>query len=423
MIKYYRKYLLVPILFLLVGCSNEPMIQLSEERQQEIEQKLAQRDAEENAEQENTSEVASDNQEQENVESTEEVAPAVPLVNDPSSEWEQAETGTSYNLWDYAPYLAYQIKQFINGAENYTTYMNYNQNDNAQSQIQLRRGGTVATQVFSMGDGQIRQVTSSTNLNPYDNVLSQIDTLQANEPQVLLQEPLTVGTTWSDDSNYQSEITALYNGIETEAGLLTNVVEVTRTSDTSVRKDYYAQNQGFVAMWSSDNLENQGEYWRLTSDTRNVMLTHPMNIYEPDDASTNLVKESQGTFAFQTNGSLASAFQQMFREIGIIDDTIMVNNVYVDSNNVAIIDFTPGVVAVFNNYDASEEAVINSIVYTMGEFFQTNQVRLTVNGNGLLPNSITYPEGGIYNIQLEQEDSPEENNEAVESVESVSQPE
>ena len=41
----------------------------------------------------------------------------------------------------------------------------------------------------------------------------------------------------------------------------------------------------------------------------------------------------------------------------------------------------------------------------------------------LLPNSITYPEGGIYNIQLEQEDSPEENNEAVESVESVSQPE
>ena len=115
MIKYYRIYLLVPILFLLVGCSNEPMIQLSEERQQEIEQKLAQRDAEENAEQENTSEVASDNQEQENVESTEEVAPAVPLVNDPSSEWEQAETGTSYNLWDYAPYLAYQIKQFING--------------------------------------------------------------------------------------------------------------------------------------------------------------------------------------------------------------------------------------------------------------------------------------------------------------------
>lgn len=422
MIKYYRIYLLVPILLLLVGCSSEPMIQLSEERQQEIEEKLAQREAEENsAQEENTSEVASDNQEQSVTESTEEVAAAVPLVDDPSSEWEQAETGTSYNLWDYAPYIAYQIKQFSNGAENYTTYMNYNQNDNAQSQIQLRRGGTVATQIFSMGDGQIRQVTSSTNLNPYDNVLSQIGSLQTNNPQVLLQEPLTVGTSWSDDSNYQSEITALYNSIETEAGSLTNVIEVTRTSSEGVVKDFYAQNQGHVATWSSDSLDNSGEYWQLTSDARDVMLTHPMNMYEPDDSAENLVRESQGTFAFQTNGSLASAFQQMFRELGIIDDTIMVNSVSVNSNNVAVIDFTPGVVAVFNNYNASEEAVINSIVYTLGEFFQTNQVRLTVNGNGLLPNSITYPEGGIYTIQLGNNESSTE--ESPQSDESVSQTE
>lgn len=409
MINYYRKYLLVLLLFFLVGCSKEPMIQLSEEKQQEIEQKIAlnEKKAESNAEQGNASELGLSGEEQREGESTE-VKPQAPLVKDPSSEWELAPTGTNYNIWDYAPYLAYQIKQYTNGVANYVTYMNYNQNDNAQGQIQLRMGNEIYTQIFSMGEGQIRQITSTTNLNPYDNVLLQIDTLQTSSPLVLLQEPLIVGTSWSDDSAFKSEITALYNSIETEAGLLTNVVEVTRTSTTGIRKDYYAGNQGLVATWTSEALDKPGEYWRLTSDNRDVMLTHPMKIYAPDDTNAMLVKESLGTFAFQTNGSLAQAFQQIFRDLGIIDASIVVNKVYVDASNVATIDFTPGVVAVLNNYNASEEAVINSIIYTMAEFFQTNKVRITVNDNGLLPNTVPYPEGGIYQIKINENQAPNE---------------
>ncbi len=383
---------------ILVGCSNEPMIKLSEERQQEIDAKLARQEEEKNQQNEQTAHEETSSQQTESMTDLQSSNHEILLVEDPSENFELAPPGTSYHLWDYAPYLSNQIKQYSNGNQNSATYMNYSQNDNAQSQIQWRQQGAVVTQVFVIGEGQIQQVTSTTNLNPYDNVLSSVDTLQTTDSQIILQEPLTVGTEWTDASNQTSEITALYDAMQTEAGVLTNVIEVTRISDDRVQKDFYAQNQGFVGRWTSESLEEPGEYWQLVSDTRNVMLTHPITLFEPDDSQTELVRQSEGAFAFQTNGSLAKAFEHMFRELGIIDATITVNDVYIDSQNVATIDFSPGVVAVLNNYEASEEAVIRSIVYTMGNFFQTEKVRLTVNGNGLLPNSIPYPDQGIYEV-------------------------
>ncbi len=399
MIKYFQKYLLMIAAVILVGCSSEPMIKLSEERQQEIDAKLAKQEENNQLNEENVQQESS-SQQTESMTDVESSNHEILLVDDPSKNFEVAATGTSYHLWDFAPYLPNQIKQFNNGTQNSATYMNYSQNDIAQSQVQWRQLGQVVTQVFVMGEGQIQQITSTTNLNPYDNVLPSIDTIQTSDTKVLLQEPLTVGTQWTDSSNQTSEITALYDVMETEAGTLTNIIEVTRSSDNSIQKDFYAQNQGFVGRWTSESLEEPGEYWQLIADTREVMLTHPITLFVPDDSQAELVTKNEGTFAYQTNGSLAVAFEQMFREIGIIDDTIFVNDVYMDSQDVATIDFTPGVVTILNNYESSEEAVIRSIVYTLGDFFQTNKVRLTVNGNGLLPNSISYPDQGIYEISV-----------------------
>ena len=87
----------------------------------------------------------------------------------------------------------------------------------------------------------------------------------------------------------------------------------------------------------------------------------------------------------------------MFKEMGILDDTITVQSVTLDEG-VVLIDFSPGVVAVLNSHQVSEQAVIASIVTTLGNFFNTDQVRLTVNNSGMLPDTLEYPTNGIYQV-------------------------
>lgn len=91
-------------------------------------------------------------------------------------------------------------------------------------------------------------------------------------------------------------------------------------------------------------------------------------------------------------------------------------------DGIGVVNFTSGVVATLNEHPAGEQAVIASIVTTVADFLQVDSVRLEVQGNGMLPATIEYPEGGIYSVNpawLTASGSPTEENEE-ESINSES---
>lgn len=371
MSKRLVKYLVLLIgVSVLWGCRREPIIHLSDERRAELEQKQTQS------------------------ESTPPTSTPTTIA-DPHGKWELNHDSVSYHLWDFLPFLPNQLKQYEDGVASRAYYMTYHSPNQAKQQIQIRSHNQLLTEVYQIENGQIDKVVSTDQLNPYDNVLEQLNQLKTGEPEVLLKEPLQLGGGWQDH-NYQSEITALYKEITLKAGAITDVIEVSRQKDKTIIRDYYARNEGWVARWQAHQGDQQGKWQELVSDARDVRMTHPITIYQPTNNENELVKQAQGTFSWQTNGSLANGFQQMFRDQQWIDQSIYINQLWVDNQNVATIDFTPGVVAVLDEHPTSEAAVIQAIVRTVGDFLHTNQVRLTVNGTPMIPNQSPAPEGGIY---------------------------
>lgn len=375
--------------FLLTGCQQEPMIKFSAENQAKIEEKKQGNQSNESA-----AESAETNTQQDLADE------AGAITSDqleilPKEEWVLAERGTSYDIWAYAPYLSNQLKTFADPQQESTTYSNFATEDHRLTQVQKRMPNSTEQFIYEINEGRITEYPLE-QAGLYVNHLADFDRSQYSGGTVILAGPLEVGNKWQAKEGQEREITQLYESIQLEAGELNYVVEVSYYEEDTYIKEYYAQNQGLVAQWQSSGEDQPGIFSQLASDYRNVMLVYPVTVFQPDESTGEELTSTQVEFAWQTNGSIGTAFTDMLRTAGLIDDTVQVNDVSVEDGNIAVIDFTPGVVSVLNQHSASEQLVIQAIVDTVANFTQCEQVRLTVNGNGLLPNTIEYPTDGIY---------------------------
>lgn len=387
-----KQFILSLVAFLLVGCASEPMITLSEENQSIIEEKTQ---AKEGNESDSVTESSQSDEEVPEADSPNEVENV--LTEFDTSSWQVLEDTSQLALVDYLPNTMYQIKQYSNGATSRVDYPNYLDEALQLMQVESRLdNGDPTVSFYSWGTSQIVKLSESTELNPYINYLSEITSQENQDAQLLLQAPLAVGTSWQRDASTTSAITNIFSQAQLPVGELSNVIEVTSTSQAGELKEYYAQGEGLVATVEADSNGSITQVWQAQAIYHENRIVNEVAVTLPtkDEA---MIEAGQANFKWQTNGSLTNAFDEMFKEMNIIDDTITIQSVTVE-DGVVLLDFTPGVVAVLNSYDAPEQAVIASIVTTLGNFFNTDQVRLSVSGNGMLPDTIEYPTNGIYDV-------------------------
>lgn len=409
-------------IFILAACQQESMIKLSEENQQLVEsKKLAlEGGAIEDESVDDSAELvlgsSAELEESEETQETEETSLAETSENNESaldeteaevvfdtSQWTPAQGQVQLTLTDYLPHAAYQIKEYTQADDKLITYPTYIDTTQSLMQVETRDNGNVSVDFYNWGTSQIVLLRSETDLNPYINHLSTaVSQSAANTNEVILQTPLQAGSSWQRNSTQTSEITAIYETAQLSAGDFTNVIEITTTGTDNVQfVEYYGEGEGLLAMAEGESVT------QLANNYHENRIIHPINILLPStETGSGLTEESQTNFKWQTNASLASAFDELFKELDIIDDTITVQNITA-ADGVVTIDFSPGVVAVLNAYPASEQSVIAAIVGTLGAFFNEGQVRITVNGNGMLPNTVPYPENGIYQVADINELAPE----------------
>ena len=393
-----KQIILGSVAFLLVGCASEPMINISEENQSIINKKLEAQngDSTESTTEDNGSELT-DSASTESASTAEEVVDnSNMLTTFDTSSWSPLEVATQLPLTDYLPNVSYQIKQFSNGVNARVDYPNFVDDVLQMEQVESRLDDELVFDFYKWDTTQVTHLTESADLSPYINHLQTVNAQGTTESDVLLQAPLQVGTAWQRNASTESAITAIFSQASLPAGELTNVIEVTSTTGSNGLVEYYAQGEGLVATVESDASGAITQVWQVEAIYHDNRIINNIEVMLPtrDEA---MVETATATFKWQTNGNYASAFDEMFKELGIIDETITVNSVAVE-NNVVMLDFTPGVVAVLSSYDAPEQAVIASIVTTLGNFFNEEQVRLSVSGSGMLPDTIGYPTNGIYQV-------------------------
>lgn len=391
MMKPSIKWLLIGLFILLSGCSSEPMIKLSEENQAKLEEKRKQSEIVDN---ESQAEIASlDVEEEASV--TETVKPTSNQL-EPSA-WTRLPDDTVLELSNYLPFYAYQLKQFNNETGMYTTYADYVDQANRVMQVREIVGAGTFLSVYRWDDAQIQMTLRQENVALFENMMT--GSQSANEGALtLLSAPLTVGTTWLYDGQHQSQILALYDDVTLGELNFSQVIETSTQFEDYDLRQYYAAGEGLIGTrYVTANEANQAEeFWQVTANTHQVMMIVNQTIAIPQASETAQLVMEKVPFAFQTNDSIASAFQRLFTEQAWITEDIAINSVSVDEAGIATVDFSSGVVAAFNQHPSKETGVIAAIVTTVGRFFDVSQVRLTVNSNGLLPDILPYPPNGIY---------------------------
>lgn len=384
--KYIMKLLTLGLIVILTGCANEPMIKISEENLASLEAKKTQAEG---------TDESTVTEEETSVEPEE---PKNVAVAD-TSQWSRLPDETVLELAEYLPYHANQMKLFTSSETNFTTYMDYY--DTALQMMQVREmvQGKTHVQVYRWDEDQIQLVLEQDNGQAFDNQLVEAQS-QTENVVTLLSGPLTVGTTWQYDANHQSELVALYEEATIEEATYTNVVEVMTAFEDYTLYQYYAAGDGLIM---THQIPNEGEtaaesFAQVSQNHHQVMMVVSREIASPQVNQDILLATESVEFSWQTNDTLAKAFQRLFIEQGWMTDQITINQMSVTDGTVTV-DFSAGIVAAMNEHPATETGVIPAMVATIGNFYGVDQVMLTVNGNGLLPNTLPYPQSGIYTIE------------------------
>jgi len=327
----------------------------------------------------------------------EDVTPAVTDVPTASEGQEN-----QYTLADYYPLLT-DTEYIYEGAGNefasYNTVIDYIDEEKQRIQTRTNNGGTETVRVMEIKDGKLSILLSVNECYYRDNFINTEATEEDTE--VLLMEPLAVGTEWMLSDGRKRYISAVDVTIETPAGNY-QTIEVTTDSSDSATKDYYAAQTGLVkSVFVSGDME-------VSSTLREIKMDLPfvqsIAVYYPD-ADEKLYAE-QLNMEFRTGEDALQVLQEVLSRpvpkdsyLPLISPATKINRLYLE-NNILHVDFSAELVTDMNAGAGYEALILQGITNTLGGYYGVPEILLTV-------------DGGLYSsghIMLEEGETFKENN-------------
>lgn len=355
------------VVLLLSACAKEPMIKLSDERKAQLESI-----SQEQAEQSQTEAIiAATNLDRSSFTSYQE-----PISFDQSTEFIPIQPNTVIKMATSDYYLDYV--------------------DSASQTMQVRQSQADQDQA-SFFTWDLSAITYYGSQDIAKVPLNQLETIDTASlvGQVWLSFPLELGKVWQVDDGTSASVTAIYQEARINDQTYQDVVEVTYQSDTETLHRFFARNIGLIAWESVTDQEVQATDSIQRYQTSSQYRAN-INVYQPSKDNDGIKLTSQaGQLRWQTNDQIGNVFTQLFRDLSWIDDQIVVNNVFFQED-VLTLDFSSGIVAVLNSHETGEEGMIPAIVASLADLYGVDRVRLSVNGLGLLPDLLDYPDGGIW---------------------------
>lgn len=279
----------------------------------------------------------------------------------------------------------------------YDTYVQFTKADIMQ--IRKDNGGTASVIVYQLIDGAIKRVFSQgETYYHYDYTSSR------NEDDIVLKEPIKVGTSWKLKDDSVRSITSVNKQIKTSAGDY-NAIEITTKKKESTDREYFAKGVGLV---KSEFLDNNGSV-TITSELEkienNVPFKQTVKIYLPR-FTTNKVVSVDREFQINTNEDTKFKFQKEFKTIPVGSDysKVLSTNVKILSINVddkigiVTVDFSADLVAGMNAGTSLESMIIKSITNTFGNYFQKKKVIITLEGKPYESGHILMKKGEYFTV-------------------------
>ena len=228
-----------------------------------------------------------------------------------------------------------------------------------------------------------------------------------NMDEILLKEPIKVGTSWTLSDGGIRSITAVDKLIKTPAGEY-NALEITTKREDYIIRDYLVKNIGYV---KTEFNVNDGEYPVMSeleliekgapikqtirfyylefSKDRVVYIDRAIEIYTNEDMKLLFEK---GLKTIPENSDLSKTLSPNAKILGLILD---------DKNGTVTVDFSDELLKEMNAGTTFESMLITSITNTFGNYFQKTKVIISVEGKPYQSGHFLLKEGEYFTEKSE----------------------
>lgn len=273
-----------------------------------------------------------------------------------------------------------------------TTYVDYIKDNRIQTRTD--NGGTEIVKVLEIKDGQLLELLNRGETYFRENFTDE----EYTSGRILLKEPLEEGNSWTNDSGATSTITNVAKEIVTKMGNF-EALEVTTEGKQGKTIDYYAKDTGLI------KTVNIGEGYEVSSTISEIIKNQPfiqsITLYYPDvDGITINAVDVQ--ISFNTNEEPKDIIEKNVKDLSVYEvlgPNTKINDLYFDEQGNSVhIDLSKEFVTEMNAGSGFEAMILQCLTNTLGDYYQVEEVYITIDGGPYESGHIIIEEGEAYKV-------------------------
>ena len=302
---------------------------------------------------------------------------------------------------DYYPILEntrYYYKGEGNEYAEYSKFVDYTLDDRFQERVD--NPGTSLAKIYELKDGALKVLFTRGENYYREDYLRNPSLVGELTEEVLLQEPLEKGNSWTSKDGNKREITGIDVMVKVPYGEF-KAIEVTTTDDNGTTKDYYAKDVGLIQskfITGTDEISSS-----LEKVMKNTPYTTKVNFYYPNlDKDKYYFVEADVTFNTNdvTREVLESAYRTNYTDsmknqgIGnVLTTNTKINSLYLDKFETVHLDLTKDFITEMNAGAFYESMLLNSLVDTFGAYYGRDKVIITIDEDNYSSGHIYFEDG------------------------------
>lgn len=306
---------------------------------------------------------------------------------------------------DFFSVEADTLKSFGGEGSEYAKFSNYVEyiKDNIV-QIRTSNPGTDSVFVYEIEKDKINRVYSEG-----ETYYLQDHTKKENTNEIIIKSPIEKGNSWSIPDGRTRSITDINKMVEVPFGTF-EALEITTEGENFITVEHYAKNIGLIktTFYSTEEDADFQVVSYLEDIQEGAYRTENFKVYYPDFEKDILVY-IQRSADVKTNDYITDIFEKEFRNIRennnltpLIGDRVSILDISYDKEkNAAYIDFSAELIDEMNAGAALESMILTSIVNSIGDYFATEKVMVTINGEPYQSGHIYMEEGEYMTVNKE----------------------
>lgn len=300
-------------------------------------------------------------------------------------------------LVDYYPVkenTRYYYRGDGNEFADYSSFIDYTLNDRFQTRID--NPGTSVARIYELKDGILKVLLNKGESYAREDYLRNPSLAGELSEDILIQEPLEKGNSWTLANGNKREITGTDIKVTVPYGEY-EAIEVTTTDPNGITKDYYAKDIGLIQskfIAGTDEISSS-----LEKIEENTPYRKQVNFYYPhldQDKFYYVTKDVE----FRTNDITRQVLETVYKAnytnsmkgmgIGnVLTDNTKIRSLYLDKFDVVHIDMSGAFITEMSAGAYYETMLLTSIVNTFGSYYGRDKVIITIDGDN-------YSSGHIY---------------------------